>query len=121
MDCAFTAHHAAAHVAMVGTACSIALQAKACSDCRIVKFWVNRPIPGDERYRKKSKIAGKSGVAGGDCMNRREFLTGAAAGLSAAYLKPAGFGASLDIPALTQKYKATDTVVPGKTGIRTRR
>ena len=54
-------------------------------------------------------------------MNRREFLTGAAAGLSAAYLKPAAFGASLDIPALTQKYKATDTVVLGKTGIRTSR
>jgi aryl-alcohol dehydrogenase-like predicted oxidoreductase len=55
-------------------------------------------------------------------MNRREFLTGAAAGLSAAYLKPAAFGATtLDIPALTQKYKATDTVVLGKTGIRTSR
>jgi aryl-alcohol dehydrogenase-like predicted oxidoreductase len=55
-------------------------------------------------------------------MNRREFLTGAAAGLIAAYLKPAAFGATtLDIPALTQKYKATDTVVLGKTGIRTSR
>ena len=55
-------------------------------------------------------------------MNRREFLTGAAAGLSAACLKPAAFGAAaLDIPALTQKYKATDTVVLGKTGIRTSR
>jgi aryl-alcohol dehydrogenase-like predicted oxidoreductase len=55
-------------------------------------------------------------------MNRREFLTGAAAGLSAAYLKPAALGATaLDIPALTQKYKATDTVVLGKTGICTSR
>jgi 1-deoxyxylulose-5-phosphate synthase len=55
-------------------------------------------------------------------MNRREFLTGAAAGLSAACLKPAAFGAAaLDIPALTQKYKATDMVVLGKTGIRTSR
>jgi aryl-alcohol dehydrogenase-like predicted oxidoreductase len=55
-------------------------------------------------------------------MNRGEFLTGAAAGLSAAYLKPAALGATaLDIPALTQKYKATDTVVLGKTGIRTSR
>ena len=55
-------------------------------------------------------------------MNRREFLTGAAAGLSAAYLKPAALGATaLDIPALTQKYKGTDTVVLGKTGIRTSR
>src|ERR1700722_11566561 len=55
-------------------------------------------------------------------MNRREFLTGAAAGLSAAYLKPAALGATaLDIPALTQKYKAIDTVVLGKTGIRTSR
>jgi 1-deoxyxylulose-5-phosphate synthase len=55
-------------------------------------------------------------------MNRREFLTGAAAGLSAACLKPAAFGAdALDTPALTQKFKATDTVVLGKTGIRTSR
>jgi len=53
-------------------------------------------------------------------MNRREFLAGAAAGLSAACLKPAAFGAdALDTPALTQKFKATDTVVLGKTGIRT--
>jgi aryl-alcohol dehydrogenase-like predicted oxidoreductase len=55
-------------------------------------------------------------------MNRREFLAGAAAGLSAACLKPAAFGAdALDTPALTQKFKATDTVVLGKTGIRTSR
>jgi aryl-alcohol dehydrogenase-like predicted oxidoreductase len=56
-------------------------------------------------------------------MNRREFLTGAAAaGLGSAYLKPAAFGAAaLDIPALPQKFKATDTVVLGKTGIRTSR
>jgi aryl-alcohol dehydrogenase-like predicted oxidoreductase len=86
-----------------------------------VKFWVNRPIPGGKRHRKKSKIAGKSGQEE-IAMNRREFLTGAAAGLSAAYLKPAALGAAtLDVPALTQKYKATDTVVLGKTGIRTSR
>jgi 1-deoxyxylulose-5-phosphate synthase len=50
-------------------------------------------------------------------MNRREFLTGAAAGLGAAYLTQPAFAA----PALTQKYQATDTVVLGKTGIRTSR
>jgi aryl-alcohol dehydrogenase-like predicted oxidoreductase len=53
-------------------------------------------------------------------MNRREFLTGAAAGLSAAYLKPQAFGA-VDTPATPAKFSATDTVVLGKTGIRTSR
>lgn len=55
-------------------------------------------------------------------MNRREFLTGAAAaGLGAAYLKPSALAAPLDLPAATQKFQATDTVVLGKTGIRTSR
>src|ERR1700761_2033441 len=54
-------------------------------------------------------------------MNRREFLTGAAvAGLGAAYLKPPVFGA-VDTPSSTAKFSATDTVVLGKTGIRTSR
>lgn len=58
-------------------------------------------------------------------MNRREFLTGAAAGLGAACLAPSALAAPLDSsvlsPVLTQKFKATDTVVLGKTGIRTSR
>ena len=53
-------------------------------------------------------------------MNRREFLTGAAVGLGAAYLKPPAFGA-VDTPSTTKKFSATDTVVLGKTGIRTSR
>lgn len=53
-------------------------------------------------------------------MNRREFLTGAAAGLGAAYLKPPAFGA-VDTPSTAKKFSATDTVVLGKTGIRTSR
>ena len=54
-------------------------------------------------------------------MNRREFLTGAAAGLGAAYIAPNGFAATLDTPASVKKFQATDTVVLGKTGIRTSR
>ena len=54
-------------------------------------------------------------------MNRREFLTGAAAGLGAACIAPNAFAATLDTAASTQKFQATDTVVLGKTGIRTSR
>jgi aryl-alcohol dehydrogenase-like predicted oxidoreductase len=54
-------------------------------------------------------------------MNRREFLTGAAAGLSAACITPSAFASAFDNPTSTQKFKATDTVVLGKTGIRTSR
>jgi 1-deoxyxylulose-5-phosphate synthase len=55
-------------------------------------------------------------------MNRREFLTGAAVGLGAAYIKPNAFAAApIDLPASNQKFKATDTVVLGHTGIRTSR
>jgi len=54
-------------------------------------------------------------------MNRREFLTGAAAGLSAAYLTPPTFAEPLAPATLPQKFQATDTVVLGKTGIRTSR
>jgi 1-deoxyxylulose-5-phosphate synthase len=59
-------------------------------------------------------------------MNRREFLTAAtAAGLGSAYIKPSAFGSvtafpRLDIPA-QKKVQATDTVVLGKTGIKTSR
>jgi len=54
-------------------------------------------------------------------MNRREFLAGAAAGLGAAYLAPSAVAAPLAPTALPQKFQATDTVVLGKTGIRTTR
>jgi len=55
-------------------------------------------------------------------MNRREFLTAAAAaGLGTAYLKPSAFGSVLDIPTKQKKVQATDTVVLGKTGIKTSR
>jgi aryl-alcohol dehydrogenase-like predicted oxidoreductase len=54
-------------------------------------------------------------------MNRRKFLTAAAAGLGTAYLKPSAFGSVLDIPGQQHKVQATDTVVLGKTGIKTSR
>ncbi len=59
-------------------------------------------------------------------MNRREFLTAAAAGLGTAYIKPSAFGSvldspGLDIPGQQHKVQATDTVVLGKTGIKTSR
>src|SRR5580704_9836020 len=54
-------------------------------------------------------------------MNRREFLTAAAAGLGTAYIKPSAFGSVLDVPGQQHKVQATDTVVLGKTGIKTSR
>src|SRR5947209_15351923 len=54
-------------------------------------------------------------------MNRRKFIAGAAAGLGAAYLGPNGMAAVLDVPAHAGKAEAQDTVVLGKTGIRTSR
>src|ERR1700761_4968050 len=54
-------------------------------------------------------------------MNRRKFISGAAAGLGAAYLAPRTMGAVLDLPASTGKAGAHDTVVLGKTGIRASR
>lgn len=58
-------------------------------------------------------------------MRRREFLKTAAAGLGAAWLGGrvgrAAEPAVLDIPPLTKKYAASDTVVLGKTGIETSR
>ena len=54
-------------------------------------------------------------------MNRRKFIAGAAAGLGAAYLAPRGMAGVLDLPARAAKAEAHDTVVLGKTGIRTSR
>ena len=55
-------------------------------------------------------------------MNRREFLTAAAtAGLGTACPNSYTFGSVLDIPGQQQKVQATDTVVLGKTGIKTSR
>ncbi|MFY9938851.1 MAG: aldo/keto reductase [Silvibacterium sp.] len=54
-------------------------------------------------------------------MNRREFLTAAGVGLGTAYLKPSAFGSVVDIPTQQKKVQATDTVVLGKTGIKTSR
>lgn len=54
-------------------------------------------------------------------MNRRKFIAGAAAGLGAAYLGPSGMAGVLDLPARAGKGLAHDTVVLGKTGIRTSR
>lgn len=54
-------------------------------------------------------------------MNRRKFIGGAAAGLGAAYLAPGSVAAALDVPVSQGKAAAHDTVVLGKTGIRTSR
>jgi aryl-alcohol dehydrogenase-like predicted oxidoreductase len=54
-------------------------------------------------------------------MNRRKFLAGAAAGLGTAYLGPSGVAGVLEVPIRDHKVEANDTVVLGKTGIRTSR
>jgi 1-deoxyxylulose-5-phosphate synthase len=54
-------------------------------------------------------------------MNRRKFIAGAAAGLGAAYLGANGVGEALALPVPAGKMEAHDTVVLGKTGIRTSR
>jgi aryl-alcohol dehydrogenase-like predicted oxidoreductase len=54
-------------------------------------------------------------------MNRRKFIAGAAAGLGAAYFAPPALAGVLDLPVPTGKAGAHDTVVLGKTGIRTSR
>jgi len=54
-------------------------------------------------------------------MNRRKFIAGAVAGLGAAYLTPGTIAEGLEAPAHAGKVEATDTVVLGKTGIRTSR
>jgi len=51
-------------------------------------------------------------------MNRRKFISNAAAGVGASYLAPGAFADLLDTP---HRAEATDTVVLGKTGIRTSR
>jgi 1-deoxyxylulose-5-phosphate synthase len=54
-------------------------------------------------------------------MKRREFLTSAAYGMSAAWLGTQFPARALAIPALTRKVTASDTVVLGNTGIKTSR
>ncbi len=51
-------------------------------------------------------------------MNRRKFISNAAAGVGAACLAPGSFAGKLDTP---KRVEATDTVLLGKTGIRTSR
>src|SRR6476646_2346516 len=55
-------------------------------------------------------------MARGTVMKRREFIVGAAYGVGAAWLGANGFAA-----ALPRKFSATDSVVIGKTGIKTSR
>ena len=54
-------------------------------------------------------------------MNRRKFIAGAAAGLGAAYLGPHAVAGILDAPTHKDKAEAHDTMMLGKTGIRTSR
>lgn len=54
-------------------------------------------------------------------MNRRKFITGAVAGLGAACLKPGAIAEAIESPQSQGKFEAIDTVVLGKTGIRTSR
>jgi aryl-alcohol dehydrogenase-like predicted oxidoreductase len=54
-------------------------------------------------------------------MKRREFLTSAAYGMSAAWLGSTFAGSAVAYPALTRKFAASDTVVLGNTGIKTSR
>jgi len=54
-------------------------------------------------------------------MNRREFITGAVSGLGAACMRPEAIAEALESRASRAKAQATDTVVLGKTGIRTSR
>ena len=54
-------------------------------------------------------------------MDRRKFIAGTAAGLGAAWLSPRGVSELIDAPVRAGKAAAQDTVVLGKTGIRTSR
>ena len=54
-------------------------------------------------------------------MNRRRFMAGAAAGLGAAYFSSNGIAELLETPSNASKAEAQDTVVLGKTGIKTSR
>jgi 1-deoxyxylulose-5-phosphate synthase len=54
-------------------------------------------------------------------MDRRKFIAGTAAGLGAAWLSPRGVAELIDTPAHAGKAEAQDSVVLGKTGIRTSR
>jgi aryl-alcohol dehydrogenase-like predicted oxidoreductase len=54
-------------------------------------------------------------------VNRRKFLSQTAIGLGAACLAPSAIAEVLDTPAAGHRAEATDTVILGKTGIRTSR
>jgi 1-deoxyxylulose-5-phosphate synthase len=54
-------------------------------------------------------------------MDRRKFIAGAVAGLGATCLKSGSIAQALEVSAAQEKPEATDTVVLGKTGIRTSR
>ena len=54
-------------------------------------------------------------------MKRREFLTSAAYGMSAAWLGTKMNATAFAMPQLTRKFAASDTVVLGNTGIHTSR
>jgi aryl-alcohol dehydrogenase-like predicted oxidoreductase len=54
-------------------------------------------------------------------MDRRKFIAGAAAGMGAAYLAEHSMAGVLDLPGQKGKAEAHDTVMLGKTGIRTSR
>jgi len=54
-------------------------------------------------------------------MNRRKFITGAVAGLGAACMRAEAIAEALESSAPRAKVEATDTIVLGKTGIRTSR
>lgn len=54
-------------------------------------------------------------------MNRRKFISQTAIGIGAACLAPGAIAEVLDTPAAGHRVEATDTVVLGKTGIRTSR
>jgi len=54
-------------------------------------------------------------------VNRRKFITGAVAGLGTVYLTPGALARVSNVPAQQGKRDAADTVVLGKTGIRTSR
>ena len=55
-------------------------------------------------------------------MKRRDFIIGATAGVGAAWIGSRGLARAMSaVPALPRKFTAADTVVLGKTGIKTSR
>src|SRR5579871_422691 len=71
--------------------------------------------------RRRMDIESMGALSPGGLMNRRKFIASAAAGLGAAYLAPNGMAGALEVPIRDHKVAANDTVVLGKTGIRTSR